>query len=134
MVPLRFIVDHLRLSLTFDGEKGALRIQGRYLDSAADSSEVVHPSEREHVIYTPEPQQDPKEIVYIGGPRSRVFVDVANYSGYQTMLLVNPDRLVLDLYGVQGEPLPDQLCEWPHCQARSVPVSLMGILFVSSLT
>jgi len=113
MVPLRFIVDHLRLSLTFDGEKGALRIQGRYLDAAADSSEVVHPSEREHVIYTPEPQQDLKEIVYIGGPRSRVFVDVANYSGYQTMLLVNPDRLVLDLYGVQGEPLPDQLVNGP---------------------
>ena len=113
MVPLRFIVDHLRLSLTFDGEKGALRIHGRYLDAAADSSEVVHPSEREHVIYTPEPQQDLKEIVYIGGPRSRVFVDVANYSGYQTMLLVNPDRLVLDLYGVQGEPLPDQLVNGP---------------------
>ena len=65
------------------------------------------------MIYTPEPQQDLKEIVYIGGPRSRVFVDVANYSGYQTMLLVNPDRLVLDLYGVQGEPLPDQLVNGP---------------------
>ncbi len=113
MVPLRFIVDHLHLSLTFDGERGALRIHGGYLDETDAPSPAVQPSESEYVIYTPEPQQDLKEIVYIGGPRSRVFVDVANYSGYQTMLLVNPDRLVLDLYGVQGDPLPDQIVDGP---------------------
>ncbi len=100
MVPLRFIVDHLGLKLGFDDKIGALKVTGGEFAEVGESP--TQPGE------VPGPEPSLKEIVYIGGPRSRVFVDVSDYSGYQTMLLVNPDRLVLDLFGVSGAPLPDQ--------------------------
>src|SRR5690554_3163907 len=116
MVPIRFIVDHLRLSLNFDGERGALRITGGFLEETGLIAPSEEESSTEVVIQVPDMPQDLKEIVYMGGSRSRVFIDVANYSGYQTMLLVNPDRLVLDLFGVSGEPLPDQVINGPIVQ------------------
>lgn len=102
MVPLRFIVDQLGLSLRYDEKVGALRVDGGFLTAEGEDAP-------EAPVELPKPEPDLKDIVYIGGPRSRVFVDVTNYSGYQTMLLVNPDRLVLDLFGVAGETLPDQV-------------------------
>jgi len=101
MVPLRFIVDRLGLSLIFDDKIGALRVVGGFLDEAGEGPSAP--------VDVPEPEPDLREIVYIGGPRSRVFVDVRSYSGYKSMLLVNPDRLVVDLLGVSGRPLPDQV-------------------------
>ena len=102
MVPLRFIVDHLGLSLGFDEKTGALVVHGGFLDGAGTSVPATS-------VHAPQPEPDLKDIIYIGGPRSRVFVDVAKYSGYQTMLLTNPDRLVLDLFGVSGDALPDRV-------------------------
>lgn len=47
-----------------------------------------------------------EEIVFLGGPRASIFLDLESYTGYQTILLEHPARLVIDLYGVQGDPRP----------------------------
>src|SRR5699024_9496822 len=58
------------------------------------------------VIHEPEIDRALREIVFMGGSRSRVFLDLKSYTGYQTNLLTNPDRLVIDLLGVPGDSLP----------------------------
>lgn len=58
------------------------------------------------VLYHPDEEQGLREILYMGGPRSRVFLDLDSYTDYQTHLLTEPDRLVIDLYGVEGDALP----------------------------
>ncbi len=60
--------------------------------------------------------QDLTAIHYEGGPRSNVRIDVEHFDRYQTVLLVEPDRLVLDLHGVQGEGLPEQIIDGPLIQ------------------
>ncbi len=108
MVPIRFIANQRKLSIVFVPELMGLQIGGPDLDSGETEKILtldLEPEER-LIVHKPEVEQDLKDIIYMGGPRSRIFIDLDHYTGYQTNLLVNPDRLVIDLYGVSGDPLP----------------------------
>lgn len=58
------------------------------------------------VIFEPteEEERGLREIIFLGGPRSTVFLDLESFTGYQTYLLEHPARLVIDLHGVFGNP------------------------------
>lgn len=115
MVPLRFIADRRQMSLVFVQDLMGLRLekpQPLIPGALKEAEDRTIKDEQEHteaegiVIHQPEETQDLREIIFMGGPRSRVFLDLKSYTGYQTNLLTNPDRLVIDLFGVDGEPLP----------------------------
>ena len=115
MVPIRFIADQQKLSIVFVPELMGLRIEGPGLSQPEEEKILtldLKPEEK-LIVHKPEVEQHLQEIIYMGGPRSRIFVDLDQYTGYQTNLLVNPDRLVIDLYGVSGDPLPDQEINGP---------------------
>ncbi|NLJ80098.1 MAG: AMIN domain-containing protein [Firmicutes bacterium] len=103
MVPLRFIANRRRLDLVFVPELAGLRLEGPGLDPLAAGEQFFLGQE---VPSETEEEQGLIDIIYMGGPRSRVFIDLVSYTGYQTNLLVNPDRLVIDLFGVSGDGLP----------------------------
>ena len=144
VVPVRFIANRLGLSLVFDQDIMGLRLERakesvpleRSFTSSlvrepvivrppADEAEgkeeppsPVQPSEP-MILHHPEEEQDLREIIFMGGPRSRVFLDIQSYTGYQTYLLTEPDRLVIDLHGVGGDALP--VVEIPdHPVVRSI--------------
>jgi len=124
VVPVRFIANRLGLSLVFDQDIMGLRLEASKEKPLSESSftsslirqpAVSKPEEPASdepqppepiVIHHPEEEQDLKDIIFMGGPRSRVFLDLKSYTGYQTYLLTEPDRLVVDLYGVGGDALP----------------------------
>lgn len=76
-----------------DGEVSAVEVE------EAPPSDLI-------ILHHPDEEQDLKEIIFMGGPRSRIFLDLKSYTGYQTYLLTQPDRLVVDLFGVGGNALP----------------------------
>ncbi len=112
LLPLRFFADRLGFQLVLEEDGKVLRLQKpsqvreraplferlRQETSWAEEPEPVEPVE--------ETAQGLSDIVYMGGARSRVFIDLQSYTGYQTNLLTDPPRLILDLYGVEGGPLP----------------------------
>lgn len=124
VVPIRFIANRLGLSLVFDQDIMGLRLEppreSRLMERSFTSSLIreplslrtaePEPDESDQtepiVIHHPEEEQDLKDIIFMGGPRSRVFLDLNSYTGYQAYLLTEPDRLVIDLYGVGGDALP----------------------------
>ena len=121
VIPVRFIADQLGLSLVFVQDLMALVLEPprAFSDGLAKNLEIeetptnlasqVDPGELPAdsiVIHGPQEETSLREIVFMGGSRSRVFIDLESYTGYQTNLLTNPDRLVIDLLGVHGEPLP----------------------------
>lgn len=131
VVPVRFIANRLGLSLVFDQEIMGLRLEPPGESTAGQRSftsslirkqpidttapEQVQPGEEKPsevqptepiVLHHPDEEQDLQEIIFMGGPRSRVFLNLQSYTGYQTYLLQEPDRLVIDLFGVGGDPLP----------------------------
>lgn len=75
---------------------------------------------------------DLRSIEYIGGSRSRVRIDLEHFSDYHTILLTEPDRLVIDLFGVEGEGLPEKIIEGPLVRSiRSARFNdVMRIVFV----
>lgn len=129
VVPIRFISNRLGLSLVFDQDIMGLRLEppketpsrerpftsGLIREDSVRAPNDLVPSEsgpaatspsEPIILHHPEEDQDLKEIIFMGGPRSRVFLDLHSYTGYQTHLLTDPDRLVIDLYGVGGDALP----------------------------
>ena len=118
VVPIRFIANRLGLSLVFDQDIMGLRLETSKPSAQRERSftsnlfgqqdvQPDQPAETETIVlHHPDDEQDLKEIIFMGGPRSRVFLDLKSYTGYQTHLLTEPDRLVIDLYGVGGDPLP----------------------------
>ena len=115
VVPLRFMADQRNLQLSFVQEINGFRlteqaprfrggiISGLGLDALFEPEESPGTP---MVIYEPQEIQDLKEIIFMGGPRASVFLDLQSYTGYQTHLLQEPARLVIDLYGVSGDALP----------------------------
>lgn len=135
IVPLRFMADQRHLSLAFVQELNGFRLArksprfsglGSLLVTEAPSSSPLAQEEGEAgpqgpeepaepevpkeetsiVVYEPSEERGLREIVFLGGPRTSVFLDLESYSGYQTYLLEQPARLVVDLYGVKGDPPP----------------------------
>lgn len=115
MVPLRFFADLLGLRIIYDNKIPAL-ILG-LTDVVADW--IAAGSEDASGIQLPDfldPNQSQtlgtpvlKDIVFMGGPRSRVFIDIEGYVAYESFLLTNPDRMVIDLKGVElAQSLPVQ--------------------------
>lgn len=112
MIPLRFIADLLGFELRFDSEQVAL-----VLVISSDMAEVISAQDDIEISFEMPEFMDPaaaddflgrptlKDIVYIGGPRSRVFIDIEGYASYTSYLLTDPDRLVIDLEA-EGELLP----------------------------
>lgn len=96
MIPLRFLADVLGMRLVFEDSSLSLRL---LLPEHMKELGKVLPAEEEEY-------NSLKEIRFLGGSRSRVFIDVEDYTSYQSTLLRSPDRLVLDLTGVDGEALP----------------------------
>ena len=91
MVPLGFIADKLGVNVSL----GFSEIQN--LDSKETNTDHESPNN--------------ERIVYIGGPRSQIFLDVKEYTGYRSTLLTNPDRLVVDILGYEGEPLEETIID-----------------------
>ena len=125
IVPLRFMADQRQLSLSFVQELGGFRLTRKAsrftglgsLLAGEITSQVpedqdeppAQPGEDQGtpiVIYEPSETQGLREVVFKGGPRASVVLDLESYTGYQTYLLESPARLVLDLYGVSGQPFP----------------------------
>lgn len=116
VVPLRFMADQRNLKLAFVPEINGFRLSeqaprlSRSVISGLNLGDLLPTEEVEDeplVLYEPQDEiQSLKEIIYVGGPRANVFLDVESYTGYQTHLLQDPDRLVVDLYGVSGDALP----------------------------
>lgn len=117
MIPLRFVVDLLGLQLSFDAKQAVLYInlsdeladwvRARAEGEPADLNlpEFLNP-EQSTTIGTPVL----KKIVFMGGPRSRVFIDLDGFAAYESFLLTNPDRMVIDLTGVCWDgPFPEQV-------------------------
>lgn len=112
MIPLRFIADLLGFELRFDSEQVAI-----VLILTSDMAEVISAQDETKISFKMPEFMDPaatddfldrptlNDIVYIGGPRSRVFIDIEGYASYTSYLLTDPDRLVIDLE-VEGELLP----------------------------
>ncbi|HPT83687.1 MAG TPA: N-acetylmuramoyl-L-alanine amidase family protein [Limnochordia bacterium] len=128
IVPLRFMADQRHLSLTYIQELNGFRLSrkaprfsglgsllsGEGLGAPTEGGEAQPVgSEREEkepgasvVLYEPSTERGLKEIAFLGGPRATIFLDLESYTGYQTYLLEHPARLVIDLYGVNGDPPP----------------------------
>lgn len=126
IVPLRFMADRRHLSLTFVQELGGFRLarksprftglsslftkeeEGSAAAVSHGDSDEREPEQEETtiVLYEPSEERGLREIVFLGGPRASIFLDLESYTGYQTILLEHPARLVIDLYGVQGDPPP----------------------------
>lgn len=117
LVPIRFFADRLNLTLGFDEGVMGLRLEKPQEKEPRFSpsflGRLVLDQEEKNEVKIEEPNveelflvQDLQDISFTAGPRTRVFLDLAHYSGYQSTLLTNPDRLVVDLFGVEGEPLP----------------------------
>lgn len=115
VIPVRFIADQLDLSLVFVQDSMALVLgqPGSVAVSPPPISTVLEPEvepvkelPESIVLHEPREAGALQEIIFMGGSRSRVFLDLKTYTGYQTNLLTNPDRLVIDLLGVPGESLP----------------------------
>ena len=131
VIPLLFIANQRGWSLLFDQNIMAFRLEPsqkrapqftsltsillkdsintpdlppRQLDASDAKAEPV--VSEPIIVYHPEERQGLREIVYMGGPRSRVFLDLLSYTGYETHLLTEPDRLVIDFNGVEGDALP----------------------------
>lgn len=124
LLPVRFIANRRRLSLVYVEELNGLRLDSpstRRLNVPSSLAGVLGPkvpSEEQPkseplVLYEPDGAQDLQEIIFMEGPRARVFLDLKAYTGYQTILLQNPDRLVVDLFGVSGDALPPVLVNDP---------------------
>lgn len=132
LVPLRFMADQRHLSLTFVQDLNGFRLSRKTprftgLSSLFVSDGLVpQPLVEAHseeppqdepskaiVVYEPSAEQGLKEIVFLGGPRAGVFLDVESYTGYQTYLLEQPARLVIDLFGVSGDPPPTVTVDSP---------------------
>ncbi|HBG10468.1 MAG TPA: hypothetical protein DDX25_10695 [Firmicutes bacterium] len=126
IVPLRFMADQRHLSLAFVQELNGFRLArksprfsglGSLLVAEAPSSSPLAQEEGEAgpqgpeepaepevpkeetsiVVYEPSEERGLREFVFLGGPRTRVFLDLESYSGYQTYLLEQPARLVVCL-------------------------------------
>lgn len=116
MIPLRFVVDLLGLRLSFDARQAILYItlSDELADWVAARAEGDTSSVQLPDFLDPEASQtlgNPvlKEIVFMGGPRSRVFIDIDGFAAYESFLLTNPDRMVIDLTGVEWDgPFPTQ--------------------------
>ena len=116
MVPLRFIVDLLGLRLSFDAKQAILYVvlTEEMADWIASRDESGTVSLQLPDFLDPDFSETPgtpvlNEIVFMGGPRSRVFIDVQGFPAYQSFLLTNPDRMVIDLTGVEWkDPIPTQ--------------------------
>lgn len=74
--------------------------------SHGDSDERSRSRRKRPSCSTSPARSGAEEIVFLGGPRASIFLDLESYTGYQTILLEHPARLVIDLYGVQGDPRP----------------------------
>lgn len=130
MVPLRFVADLLNIRIVFDAEDMALRLtlppdlttaQAGLTDDeqkkpdeeslTADRDEVEVRTEPWALELDPDAEPQLQEISYLGGTRSRVFIDVKEYAGYESVLLTYPDRLVIDLLGVQSREIPDMVID-----------------------
>lgn len=117
MVPLRFIADLLRFRINFNDQQKKLTLVLTEDMASYVASKVINPPSKNNPPLSPEifsPSNleqridgpDLKEIVFLDGPRSRVYIDVQGYTAYNCTLLTNPDRLVVDLVGITGDPLP----------------------------
>lgn len=127
VIPVRFIANQRELSLVFVPDSMALvleqpralteltgqvqleefpEVESPHIEASEPESPVVESPHESIVIHEPQGERNLREIVFMGGSRSRVFIDLESYTGYQTNLLTNPDRLVIDLFGVHGEALP----------------------------
>lgn len=127
VVPVRFVANRLGLSLLFDQDIMGLRLETpgekkspvrsftssliREPNEAIGQEQGEEPDAEEAprepiVLHHPDEEQDLQEIIFMGGPRSRVFLNLQSYTGYQAYLLQEPDRLVIDLFGVGGDALP----------------------------
>lgn len=119
MIPLRFIADVLGFRLVFDDsqrERATLVLYisediAQMVEAQDESSfgsftlpEFLDPSVLEDSFERPILH----DIEFIGGSRSQVFIDIEGYAAYESFLLTNPDRLVIDLCGVQWKKIPDQ--------------------------
>lgn len=116
MVPLRFIADALNFRIVFDNQQMALVLvlnkdMAEYVASKlADPDWESRP--KSPTVFTSSTDLDEferaelREIVFLDGPRSRVFIDVQGYTAYESVLLTEPDRLFIDLIGIDGDPLP----------------------------
>lgn len=58
-------------------------------------------------------KQDLRGIRFMGGQRARVFIDLESYTYYETNLLTEPDRFVLDIFGVEGDSIHPVYVEDP---------------------
>ncbi len=116
MVPLRSFADQLGLRIAFDADQMALTlVMSEELEQLA-GSQLTTQYQKEpgssslgpnmSIGTLPEPRLN--DIVFLGGARSRVFIDVHGYTGYQSTLLTNPDRLVIDLTGITQDVTPTQ--------------------------
>lgn len=116
MVPLRFIVDLLGLRLNTDTRQAIL-----YVILTEEMADWIASRDQSGSVGLqlpgfPEPDFSElpdtpvlKEIVFMGGPRSRVFIDVQGFTAFHSFLLTNPDRMVIDLPGVELDgPIPTQ--------------------------
>lgn len=117
MVPLRFIADLMKFRIVYDPKNAALTLNitediaqliaaGQALDQEHDYEFVDLFSKG--ALGEPSVGSELKAIVYLGGSRSRVFLDIDGLVAYDSFLLREPDRLVIDLHGVSGVGLPVQ--------------------------
>ena len=136
IVPLRFMADQRHLSLAFVQELNGFRLarksprfsglrfapgyrspqflafgpgrRGSRTPKGRKSPRNLKCRKRKRPSWSTSParRRGLREIVFLGGPRTSVFLDLESYSGYQTYLLEQPARLVVDLYGVKGDPPP----------------------------
>ncbi|HKM17035.1 MAG: AMIN domain-containing protein [Firmicutes bacterium] len=123
MVPLRYIVDLLGLRLNFDPAQAILYVV--LTEEMADW--IASRYESEPVSLQLPDFLDPdlefsdvsgipllNEVVFLGGSRSRVFIDIQGFPAYKSFLLTNPDRMVIDLTDVDWEePITEQAIDDP---------------------
>ncbi len=117
MIPLRFITDLLDFELKFDNKRVALMVvlTPDMLDFLAATVDVgvsfelpsfFDPTTVDDLLGRPQL----KDIVYMGGPRSRVFLDIQGHAAYDSFLLTDPDRLIIDVHA-EGQLMPTQIVE-----------------------
>lgn len=119
MVPLRFIVDVLEFRLEFstaltgsnalivhisDDLAQLVKAEGKSVTDSFSLPEFLEPPIFDDTYAHP----ILRNIEYIGGSRSQVFIDTKGYSAYKSSLLTNPDRLMIDLEGVKWGNIPEQ--------------------------
>lgn len=117
MVPLRFIADLLGFRIVFDNNNGCL-----YLIVTEEMAELIAAKRESNVTLdlsfldsldleaAIDPLANPvlKEIIYLGGSRSKVFIDMEGTVSYESFLLTTPDRLVIDLKNTISDAVPQQ--------------------------